>query len=54
MREPEEAERHYKEALQMNPNLWDVYAQYGDFLLQNDRPHDAANMYQKVKNLVYF
>lgn len=44
-----EAERLYRQALDMNPNLWDVYAQFGDFLLTYNRPVEAAQMYKKVR-----
>ncbi|XP_045165976.2 uncharacterized protein LOC123529639 isoform X2 [Mercenaria mercenaria] len=47
----EEAERLYKHAREMNPNLWDVYAQYGDFLMNSGRAHDAVHIYRKGTEL---
>lgn len=43
-----EAERIYRKTLDMNPNLWDIYAQFGDFLLQQNRPKEAAEIYREV------
>lgn len=37
----EEAEKHLKQALQMNPSGIDPNFFYGDFLLQDDRPDEA-------------
>ena len=37
----DEAEKHLKMALQMNPNGIDPNYFYGDFLLQDDRPQEA-------------
>lgn len=36
----------------MNPRLWDVYAQYGDFLINHNRPEEAAVMYRKGTELL--
>ena len=32
----------------MNPRLWDVYAQHGDFLINHNRPEEAVSVYKKV------
>ena len=32
----------------MNPRMWDVYAHYGDFLINHNKPEEAAVMYKKV------
>ncbi|KAK3585952.1 hypothetical protein CHS0354_038494 [Potamilus streckersoni] len=42
-----EADRLYVHAMSLNPYLWDVYAQYGDFLMKSNRPKDAVTIYKK-------
>ncbi|KAJ8301623.1 hypothetical protein KUTeg_020610 [Tegillarca granosa] len=41
------AEECYKTALKLSPNLWDVHAAYGDFLVDTDRPKEAIEFYKK-------
>ena len=38
----------YMQAYELNPNLWDFYAKYGDFLLNHDRPSEAVDIYKRV------
>ncbi|XP_060593722.1 uncharacterized protein LOC132748180 isoform X2 [Ruditapes philippinarum] len=47
----EEADQLYRHAKEMNPNLWDVYAQYGDFLVNSGRARDAVHIYRKGTEL---
>lgn len=42
------AEECFKTALKLSPNLWDVHASYGDFLVDTDRPKEAIELYKKV------
>lgn len=44
----EEAEDSYKKAIELNPNLWDVHAQYGSFLVNHKRPEDAIKHFKRV------
>ncbi|KAL4226395.1 hypothetical protein ACF0H5_014378 [Mactra antiquata] len=43
----EAAIEHYKQSELIAPNLWDVYAQYGDFLLNNGQASEAVVIYKK-------
>ncbi|CAG2218394.1 unnamed protein product [Mytilus edulis] len=43
----EEAEDSYKKAIELNPNLWDVHAQYGSFLVNHKRPEDAIKHFKR-------
>ncbi|KAH3876399.1 uncharacterized protein LOC127868474 isoform X3 [Dreissena polymorpha] len=45
------AEELYRHALVMNPKLWDVYAQYGDFLMMTNRAQEAVAIYRKGTEL---
>lgn len=44
----EEAEKHLKQALQINPNGIDPNFFYGDFLLQDDRPDEARTYLERA------
>ncbi|XP_063437147.1 bifunctional arginine demethylase and lysyl-hydroxylase psr-1-like isoform X1 [Mytilus trossulus] len=43
----EEAEDSYKKAIELNPNLWDVHAQYGSFLVNHKRPEEAIKHFNR-------
>ncbi|WAR25999.1 JMJD8-like protein [Mya arenaria] len=47
MVDPHAAESLYRECMHATSKLWDVYAQYGDFLLAQGRPKEAAEIYRK-------
>jgi len=47
-----EAEEAFKTTLKLNPNMWDVVAQYGDFLLNNGRAAEAVQYFKKVPAIV--
>ncbi|KAJ8297868.1 hypothetical protein KUTeg_024399 [Tegillarca granosa] len=43
----EEAEDNFKKALALNKKLWDVYAGYGDVLLQGEKFQEAIDIYRQ-------
>lgn len=47
---PGVAESLYHKVIELNPKLWDIFAQYGDFLLRHNRYKDASSIYKKVGN----
>ncbi|XP_052781456.1 uncharacterized protein LOC128218004 isoform X2 [Mya arenaria] len=49
MVDPHAAESLYRECMHATSKLWDVYAQYGDFLLAQGRPKEAAEIYRKIR-----
>ncbi|KAK3101813.1 hypothetical protein FSP39_006556 [Pinctada imbricata] len=51
MQRGEEAEEILKELLNINPKLWDIHATYGDFLMSQKRPKEAAVMFREGTKL---
>lgn len=43
-----DAERYFKNALALNDNLWDIHAQYGEYLMNQKRYADAVPHFKKV------
>ena len=51
MQQNNDAEDILKELLTINPKLWDIHATYGDFLMSQERPAEAANMFREVTKI---
>lgn len=51
LKRTEEAEEFYLKAYNLNPNLWDIHAQYGSFLLHQGRPAEAVKYFKRGTEL---
>ncbi|MBT8359876.1 MAG: tetratricopeptide repeat protein [Deltaproteobacteria bacterium] len=49
--EPAEAERLYRRLLELLPNMWQLYYNFGLLLYEQKRFHDAHELYQKAVSL---
>ncbi|CAG5132383.1 unnamed protein product [Candidula unifasciata] len=52
LRDYKKAETTFKKAIQLSPNLWDTYKEYGEFLLKQGRHQDALPVYKKGTELM--
>ncbi|BFZ08063.1 hypothetical protein BsWGS_11102 [Bradybaena similaris] len=52
LRDYEKAEITFKKAMEISPNLWDTYKEYGEFLLKQGRHQDALPIYRKGTELM--
>lgn len=53
MKRTKEADDSFLKAYHLNPNLWDVHAQYGSFLLSHHHPAEAIKHFERVRITIH-